>query len=68
MFKIGEDTGNMQSALENINYFYEMEINDSVDAVIASLKPIMLFVIGGLLIWIIVGVFGPIYGSFSQLM
>lgn len=68
MFKIGEDTGNMQSALDNINYFYEMEINDSVDAVIASLKPIMLFVIGGLLIWIIVGVFGPIYGSFSQLM
>lgn len=68
MFKIGEDTGNMASALENINYFYETEINDSIEAVIASLKPVMLFVMGGLLIWIIIGVFGPIYGSFSKLI
>lgn len=68
MFKIGEDTGNMTGALENINYFYETEINDAIEAVIASLKPVMLFVMGGLLIWIIVGVFGPIYGSFSKLM
>ena len=68
MFKIGEDTGNMTSALENINYFYETEINDAIEAVIASLKPVMLFVMGGLLIWIIIGVFGPIYGSFSKLM
>lgn len=68
MFKIGEDTGNMVGALDNINYFYETEINDAIDAVIASLKPVMLFVMGGLLIWIIVGVFGPIYGSFSKLM
>ncbi len=68
MFKIGEDTGNMTGALENINYFYETEINDAIEAVIASLKPVMLFVMGGLLIWIIIGVFGPIYGSFSKLI
>lgn len=68
MFKIGEDTGNMESALENINYFYDTEINDAIDMVISSLKPVMLFIMGGLIIWIIVGVFGPIYGSFSKLM
>ena len=68
MFRVGEETGNMEEALNNINYFYETEINDAVDSVIASLKPIMMFIMGGLLIWIIIGVFGPIYGSFSKLL
>lgn len=68
MFKIGEDSGNMEEALQNINYFYDTEINDTVDVVIASLKPVVMCLMGGLLIWLIVGVFGPIYGSFSNLI
>lgn len=68
MFKIGEDTGDMLSALANINYFYETEIDDAIDAVIESIKPMILFLMGGLLSWIIVGVFGPIYGNFANIM
>lgn len=68
MFTIGENTGEMQSAISNVNYFYETEINDSMEAVIGALKPIILFMMGGLLIWIMIGVFGPLYGSFSKIM
>lgn len=68
MFKIGEDTGDMLNALINVNYFYETEINDSIDMVIESLKPMILFLMGGLLSWIIVGVFGPIYGNFANIL
>ena len=52
----------------NTGNLSDTEINDAIDMVISSLKPVMLFIMGSLLIWIIVGVFGPIYGSFSKMM
>ena len=68
MFSIGETTGNMSESINNVNYFYETEINDGMERIIGMLKPIMLFMMGGLLIWIMVGVFGPLYGNFSKIM
>ena len=66
MFKIGEETGNMEGALKNINYFYEREINDSIDKVVGMIQPTLTIIMGGMIVWIIIAVFGPIYGSFSQ--
>lgn len=68
MFSIGETTGNMTDAISNINYFYETEINDGMEKIIGMMKPTMLFLMGGLLIWIMIGVFGPLYGNFSKIM
>lgn len=67
MFKVGENSGNIKDALENINYFYDREINESIDTMVSSIKPVMLFVVGGLLIWVIVSVFGPLYGMIGKL-
>ena len=66
MFKVGEDSGNMTDAMENIQYFYSMEINDSIDKIIGTLQPSIIFVMGGLMAWVIVAVFGPIYGNFDN--
>ncbi|MDR0423739.1 MAG: type II secretion system F family protein [Rickettsiales bacterium] len=67
MFKIGEESGSMSNAMGNVEYFYENEINDGIDNLVGSLNPIMMFVMGGLMIWVIAAVFGPIYGSFDQM-
>jgi len=66
MFKVGEESGNMGDAMKNIEYFYETEINDSIDDIIGTLQPAIMFFMGGLMIWVIVGVFGPIYSNFSN--
>ena len=66
MFKVGEESGNMTDAMENIQYFYSMEINDSIDKIIGTLQPSIIFVMGGLMAWVIVAVFGPIYGNFDN--
>jgi type IV pilus assembly protein PilC len=39
MFKVGEDSGNLDNALKNINLFYDAEINTSVDNMVGVLQP-----------------------------
>ncbi|MDR0571879.1 MAG: type II secretion system F family protein [Rickettsiales bacterium] len=67
MFKVGEESGNVEESMRNIEYFYDMEINDAIDNVVGAIKPLMLFFIGGLLTWVIAAVFGPIYGNFANM-
>lgn len=67
MFKIGEDSGNLGDALDNINYFYKREVNDAVDGMIAMIQPAMTVVLGIIIFWVIAAVFGPLYGSFSKM-
>lgn len=67
MFKIGEESGNMDNALQNIKYFYDREINDSIDRLVGMIQPTLTFVMGGMMAWISIAVFGPIYSSFSNL-
>lgn len=67
MFKIGEDSGNMDEALQNVKFFYDREINDSIDRLVGLIQPTLTFVMGGMIMWVTVAVFGPIYGSFSNI-
>ncbi len=67
MFKVGEDSGNMNEALENVAYFYNREVDDAVDGIVGSIQPILTAVMGGIIFWIIAAVFGPLYQSFQDL-
>lgn len=67
MFKIGEETGDMEQSLENVRFFYDQEINDSIDKIVGMIQPSLIFIMGGMMAWITAAVFGPIYGSFSKL-
>lgn len=67
MFKIGEDSSNMSETLENVNFFYDREINDSVDNIVGMIQPILTVVMGVLIFWVIAAVFGPLYQSFSKM-
>lgn len=66
MFKIGENSGALDNSLKNVNEFYEREINNTIDSLIGMMQPALTMVMGGLLMWITISVFGPIYGSFSK--
>lgn len=67
MFKVGEDSGNLEDALDNINFFYTREVNDAVDGMVGAIQPILTVVMGLLIFWVIAGVFGPLYESFSKI-
>jgi type IV pilus assembly protein PilC len=57
----------METALQNIKYFYDREINDSIDRLVGMIQPTLTIVMGGMIAWITIAVFGPIYGSFSKM-
>ena len=67
MIKVGEDGGNLDETLENVNFFYDKEVNDSVDRLLGMIQPALTIVLGAMMMWISVAVFGPLYGSFSKM-
>lgn len=67
MFKVGEDSGNMNEALVNVKFFYDREVSDSVDAMVGMISPTLTIVMGGLIFWVIAAVFGPLYQSFAHM-
>ena len=67
MFKVGEDSGNMTEALENVNFFYNREVNDAVDGLVGMIQPTLTVIMGVLIFWVIAAVFGPLYESFSKM-
>ena len=67
MFEIGEKTGNMEKSLSNIKFFYDNEVNDAVDALVGIIQPALTLIMGGLLLWISLSVFGPLYSSFGKI-
>lgn len=67
MFKVGEESGNMEDALHNITFFYDQEINDSIDNMVRMIQPALTVIMGSLILWVVTAVFGPIYSSFSNI-
>lgn len=67
MFKVGENSGNMTEALENVNFFYNREVNDSVDTLVGMIQPALTIIMGILIFWVVSAVFGPLYESFSNM-
>lgn len=67
MFKVGEDSGNMEDTLKNITVFYDREVNDGVGNMVGVIQPTLTIILGGIMLWISLAVFGPLYASFSRL-
>jgi type IV pilus assembly protein PilC len=67
MVKIGEESGNLGETLDNVTDFYDRDVNDSVDAMVAMIEPGLTMFSGLMMAWIVVAVMGPIYNSLNQL-
>jgi type IV pilus assembly protein PilC len=67
MLQVGEVTGNLDSALLNVSYFYDRDIKDSIDKVQAMIGPMMTVILGLLLGWVMLSVLGPIYDTISNI-
>jgi type IV pilus assembly protein PilC len=65
MFKIGEESGNLNDALGNVSYFYDREVDDSVQRMIGMIEPALTIAIGAVVLWVVVAVIGPLYDSIS---
>lgn len=67
MLKVGEDSGNLTVVLDQVSDFYTSDVDEEVQKLIAMIEPSLTMVLGGMILWIAVGVFGPIYNSFEDM-
>ena len=67
MLKVGEDTGAMDEALLNVSYFYNREVKESIDKLEPALLPILTIILGGIMMWIMMAVLGPVYDAISTI-
>jgi type IV pilus assembly protein PilC len=67
MLKVGEDSGKLTDVLDQVSEFYTSDVDEEVQKLIALIEPSLTMVLGGMILWIAVGVFGPIYSSFENM-
>jgi len=67
MLKIGEESGNLSVVLSQVSEFYTRDVDEAVQGLIAGIEPALTGLLGGMILWIAAGVFGPIYNSFSEM-
>ncbi len=61
MLSIGENTGALDHSLNNVSYFYDREVKESIGQLQAMIEPIMIIILGIIMAAMIVSILGPIY-------
>lgn len=67
MLRVGEATGALDTALLNITYFYNRDVNESVDKALKLLEPMLTLALGIILALILFSVLTPLYDMLGQL-
>ena len=67
MVKVGEESGNLTVVLEQVSEFYTKDVDEAVQGLITMIEPMLTAIMGIVILWIAVGVFGPIYDSFEDI-
>ena len=66
MLRIGEESGNLSMVLEQVTEFYTKDVDEAVQGLITMIEPMLTAVLAAVLLWIAVGVFGPIYLNLGE--
>ena len=66
MIKVGELSGGMDKALENVSYFYDREAKELIDKIEPTIEPILTVIMGFVVGWVMIAVLGPIYDTIAQ--
>lgn len=67
MLRVGETTGALDDALENVTYFYNREVLDSIENGLRVMEPLLTAILGLLLGAILVSVLLPVYDLIGNL-
>ncbi len=67
MVAVGEETGRLDEMLEKIADFYDVEVENAVEALTSILEPIMVVGIGGIVGSVVVGMYLPIFTVINQI-
>jgi type IV pilus assembly protein PilC len=61
MLRVGEGSGALDTSLENVSYFYNRDVRESIERVQTLIEPALTLILGTMLGWVMMSVLGPIY-------
>ena len=67
MLRVGESSGQMDKSLRNVSYFFDRDINDSIEKMEPMLQTGLMASIGLIVMWLALSVLGPIYDTISTI-
>lgn len=67
MIRVGEHTGELESALGNVAYFYKREVDEVIERIKTLIEPVLTAVMGAVIAWIMLSVLGPLYNLMTVL-
>ncbi|MDR1888310.1 MAG: type II secretion system F family protein [Zoogloeaceae bacterium] len=66
MLHVGETTGALDTALANVRYFYNRDVETAVGRAERLIEPLLTLLLGALLGWVMLAVVGPVYEVVSH--
>ena len=67
MLRVGESSGQMDKSLDNVSYFFDRDINDSIERIEPVMQTTLMATIGVIVLWLALSVLGPIYDTISTI-
>jgi type IV pilus assembly protein PilC len=67
MVKVGEETGALTTMLSKIGDFYEDQVAASVKALTSILEPVMIVFVGGVVGFIVISMYLPLFSIYDQI-
>jgi len=62
---VGEDTGALDTMLAKVADFYDAEVEATTEQLTSLIEPIMIVFIGGIVGFIVIGLYMPIFSIFE---
>ncbi len=67
MIRVGESSGALESALENIAYFYTRDVRESIERLQTMIEPAMTLILGAIIGWVMFSVLMPVYDLIANI-
>jgi type IV pilus assembly protein PilC len=67
MMAVGEETGQLQQMMSKVADFYEAEVDAKVKALTALIEPIMIVFVGGMVGFIVIAMYMPMFSIYEHI-
>ena len=67
MVGVGEETGALDTMLSKIADFYEDQVDAAVKSLTSILEPVMIVVVGGIVGFIVISMYLPLFKVYDQI-
>ena len=67
MVSVGEDTGQLEAMLGKVADFYDAEVDAQVKALTSLIEPVMIILVGGIVGFIVIAMYLPIFKLYDQI-